>query len=71
MMPTMRPGSLIASIRTHADNSLAFTSITTPDGTNATDQYDNAGGLTKHSVLRPDGSTDITDYVNGAPSKEV
>ena len=64
-------GVLSSFVRTHADNSLASAFTTAAEGTTTTDQYDNGGALTKHTVTYANGTTDITDYANGVPSKEV
>jgi YD repeat-containing protein len=58
-------GVLTETLRTHADNSLAYTFSLAADGTKTTDQYDASGNLTSDAVVHTDGSSETMLFVSG------
>ncbi|MCA6125519.1 RHS repeat protein [Bradyrhizobium sp. WSM 1704] len=58
-------GFLTSIVRTHADDSLAFKLVQTPDGTKTTDWYDTSGVITSEVVQKADGYNSTTSYTNG------
>lgn len=58
-------GFLTNIVRTHADNSLAFTLAQTTDGTKTTDWYDSAGTLTTEVTTQTNGYSSTTNYTGG------
>jgi hypothetical protein len=64
-------GKLTDVIRSHADNSLAYTFNIAADGSTIRDLYDTSGTLTSHGVVHPDGSSDAELYTNGILASDV
>lgn len=62
-------GFLTTLTRLHADGSLAFKLMQTPDGTKTTNWYNSAGSLTSEVVEKADGFTSTTLYSNGVETK--
>ncbi len=62
-------GFLTTLTRLHADGSLAFKLMQTPDGTKTTNWYNSAGSLTSEVVEKADGFTSTTLYSNGVKTK--
>lgn len=58
-------GFLTDIVRTHADNSLAFTLAQGTDGTKASDWYDAKGVLTSEVTTKSDGYSSTTVYTGG------
>ncbi len=58
-------GFLTNIVRTHADNSLAFTLAQTTDGTKTSDWYDATGTLTSEVTSKSDGYNSTTVYTGG------
>ncbi|MGY3346625.1 MULTISPECIES: RHS repeat protein [unclassified Bradyrhizobium] len=58
-------GFLTEIVRTHADNSLAFTLAQTADGTKTTDWYDATGTLATEVTTQTNGYSSTTDYTGG------
>ncbi|MDN3274167.1 hypothetical protein QWJ07_07935 [Frankia sp. RB7] len=58
-------GFLTNIVRTHADNSMAFTLAQTSDGTKTTDWYDAKGTITNEVAQKADGYSSTTVYTNG------
>ncbi|KQT26946.1 MULTISPECIES: hypothetical protein [unclassified Bradyrhizobium] len=62
-------GFLTTLTRLHADGSLAFKLMQTPDGTKTTNWYNAVGSLTSEVVEKADGFTSTTLYSNGVKTK--
>nr|WP_027516295.1 RHS repeat protein [Bradyrhizobium sp. WSM1417] len=60
-----KTGFLSDIVRTHADNSLAFTLKQSTDGTKTSDWYDAKGILTSEVTTKSDGYSSTTVYNNG------
>lgn len=58
-------GFLTNIVRTHADNSLAFTLVQSADGTKTTDWYDAKGVITSEVTTKIDGYSSTTVYSAG------
>lgn len=58
-------GFLTNIVRTHADNSLAFTLAQTTDGTKSSDWYNASGTLTTEVTTQTNGYSSTTDYTGG------
>lgn len=58
-------GFLTHIVRTHADNSLAFTLTQTADGTKSSDWYDSKGVITSEVTTKSDGYSSTTVYTAG------
>ncbi|MDE5446977.1 RHS repeat protein [Bradyrhizobium sp. CSA207] len=58
-------GFLTNIVRTHADDSLAFTLTQSTDGTKTSDWYDATGSLTSEVTTKSDGYSSTTVYTNG------
>lgn len=58
-------GFLTHIVRTHADNSLAFTLTQTADGTKTSDWYDAKGVITSEVTTKSDGYSSTTVYTAG------
>ncbi|MBR0737691.1 RHS repeat protein [Bradyrhizobium liaoningense] len=58
-------GFLTHIVRTHADNSLAFTLTQTADGTKTSDWYDAKGVITSEVTTKSDGYNSTTVYTAG------
>ncbi|KYG98124.1 hypothetical protein [Bradyrhizobium sp. DOA1] len=61
-------GFLTHIVRTHADNSLAFTLTQTADGTKTSDWYDAKGVITSEVTTKSDGYNSTTVYTAGVKS---
>lgn len=61
-------GFLTNIVRTHADDSLAFTLVQGTDGTKTSDWYDAKGVLTSEVTTKSDGYSSTTVYTNGVKS---
>ncbi|MET4802853.1 RHS repeat protein [Bradyrhizobium sp. LB11.1] len=61
-------GFLTDIVRTHADNSLAFTLVQSSDGTKTSDWYDAKGVLTSEVTSKNDGYNSTIAYTNGVKS---
>ncbi|MGY4458050.1 RHS repeat protein [Bradyrhizobium sp. LB13.1] len=61
-------GFLTDIVRTHADNSLAFTLVQSSDGTKTSDWYDAKGVHTSEVTTKADGYSSTTSYTNGVKS---
>ncbi|SPP97575.1 RHS repeat protein [Bradyrhizobium vignae] len=61
-------GFLTNIVRTHADNSLAFTLVQTSGGTKTSDWYDASGTLTSEVTTKSDGYSSTTIYAGGVKS---
>jgi hypothetical protein len=64
-------GTQTSAIRTHADGTLDYSYTLAQDGTKTTDQYNAAGSLLTHSVMKADGSSDVSNYTNSVLVSEV
>lgn len=58
-------GFLTDIVRTHADNSLAFTLTQSTDGTKTSDWYDAKGVITSEVTTKSDGYSSTTVYTGG------
>lgn len=58
-------GFLTDIVRTHADNSLAFTLTQSADGTKTSDWYDAKGVITSEVTTKSDGYSSTTVYTGG------
>ena len=58
-------GFLTNIVRTHADNSLAFTLVQSADGTKTSDWYDAKGVITSEVTTKSDGYSSTTVYTGG------
>lgn len=58
-------GFLTNIVRTHADNSLAFTLVQSADGTKTSDWYDAKGVITSEVTTKSDGYSSTTVYTAG------
>jgi hypothetical protein len=58
-------GFLTHIVRTHADNSLAFTLVQSADGTKTSDWYDANGVITSEVTSKSDGYNSTTVYTGG------
>ncbi|WP_158672200.1 RHS repeat protein [Bradyrhizobium guangdongense] len=58
-------GFLTHIVRTHADNSLAFTLVQSADGTKTSDWYDANGVITSEVTTKSDGYNSTTVYTGG------
>ncbi|QOZ11531.1 RHS repeat protein [Bradyrhizobium sp. CCBAU 51765] len=58
-------GFLTHIVRTHADNSLAFTLVQSADGTKTSDWYDAKGVITSEVTTKSDGYNSTTVYTAG------
>lgn len=58
-------GFLTDIVRTHADNSLAFTLVQSADGTKTSDWYDANGVITSEVTSKSDGYNSTTVYTGG------
>ncbi|MBH5402629.1 RHS repeat protein [Bradyrhizobium sp. CNPSo 4010] len=58
-------GFLTNIVRTHADNSLAFTLVQSADGTKTSDWYDANGLITSEVTTKSDGYSSTTVYTAG------
>lgn len=58
-------GFLTNIVRTHADNSLAFTLVQSADGTKTSDWYDSKGVITSEVTTKSDGYSSTTVYTAG------
>ncbi|MGY3474070.1 RHS repeat protein [Bradyrhizobium ottawaense] len=61
-------GFLTDIVRTHADNSLAFTLEQSADGTKTSDWYDANGVITSEVTTKSDGYSSTTVYAGGVKS---
>ncbi|GMO35887.1 RHS repeat protein [Bradyrhizobium sp. TM233] len=61
-------GFLTDIVRTHADNSLAFTLVQSADGTKTSDWYDANGVITSEVTSKSDGYNSTTVYTGGVKS---
>lgn len=61
-------GFLTDIVRTHADNSLAFTLVQSADGTKTSDWYDANGVITSEVTTKSDGYSSTTVYNSGVKS---
>ncbi|MCK1362180.1 RHS repeat protein [Bradyrhizobium sp. 199] len=61
-------GFLTDIVRTHADNSLAFTLVQSADGTKTSDWYDAKGVITSEVTTKSDGYSSTTVYSSGVKS---
>jgi hypothetical protein len=64
-------GTLIWTIRAHADGTFGYVYNLAPDGTKTTDQYNAAGVIVSETVLHADGSSDVKTYTNGTIANET
>ncbi|MBB4396176.1 RHS repeat protein [Bradyrhizobium sp. ERR14] len=61
-------GFLTNIVRTHADDSLAFTLVQSADGTKTSDWYDANGVITSEVTTKSDGYSSTTVYTGGVKS---
>ncbi len=58
-------GILTSTVRTHTDDTLAFSYTIAPNGTKTTDFYDASGNLTSDSIVRADSFSETKTYAAG------